>query len=112
MVLDQFETGRIRPHRLLAQNVKAGVGGFERDESALNAGAIYVFERGATGRWTQIAFVKASNPDAGDEFGGAVGAWGDTVVAGAQFERSASTGIDGNESDDSLANAGAVYVIR
>ena len=95
------------------QNSSAtGINGFEPDESSLNAGAVYLFERNAAGLWSQIAFVKASNTDPGDQFGGAVSADGDTVIAGAQFERSSSTGVNGIELDNSLTEAGAVYVIR
>lgn len=90
----------------------SGIDGFEQDSSALNAGAMYVFERDASGDWSQIAYVKASNPDPGDQFGGAVAAFGDTVVGGAQFEQSASRGINGTELNNSVPDAGAVYVIR
>jgi trimeric autotransporter adhesin len=89
-----------------------GINGDERDESARNAGAVYLFERNAAGQWAQIAYVKAANADPDDQFGGAVAASGDTLAAGAQFEQSRSTGVDGNASDNSLNGAGAVYVIR
>jgi len=56
--------------------------------------------------------VKASNADPGDAFGSAVDVDGDTLAAGAPFERSASRGINGNETDNSLDSSGAVYVIR
>lgn len=82
------------------------------DESALNAGALYVFERAADGTWSQIVYVKASNTDPGDAFGSALAADGDTVVAGAPFEDSADPGGLGTESDDSLPDAGAGYVLQ
>jgi len=89
-----------------------GIGGDEADTSKPNSGAAYVFERAANGTWSQIAYVKASNTDAGDEFGTSVATARDLLVIGARFEQSASPGIDGNEADNTLNEAGAVYVIR
>ncbi len=89
-----------------------GVDGEQLDESALNAGALYVFERAATGGWSQIAYLKASNSDPGDAFGTAVALDGDTVAAGAPFEDGGDTGVNGDDGDDSLGNAGAGFVIR
>jgi len=37
---------------------------------------------------------------------------GDSVVAGAPFEDGGDTGVGGDDGDDSLADAGAAYVIR
>lgn len=89
-----------------------GVNGDELDDSAAGSGAAYLFERAAVGSWQQIAYIKASNTDAGDEFGGAISLDGDTLAAGARAEGGASAGINGNESDNSVRSAGAVYVIR
>jgi hypothetical protein len=47
------------------------------------------------------AFVKASNPDPQDFFGGGVAITGNTLVAGATSEDSCATGINGNQSDNS-----------
>ncbi len=58
----------------------------------------------------QQAYLKASNTGAGDNFGWSVAVSGDTVVIGAINEDSAATGVDGNESDELAANAGAAYV--
>src|SRR5262245_56370396 len=58
----------------------------------------------------QVAYVKASNPDRADNFGQSVALSGDTLVVGAPSERSAATGINGNQADNSVARAGAVYV--
>ena len=55
---------------------------------------------------------QASNLDTDDEFADAAGFDGDTLVITAQGERSAGTGINGNEADDSLLSAGAGYVFR
>jgi len=58
----------------------------------------------------QEAYLKASNTDGGDNFGNAVAVWGDTVVVGAHWEESAAPGVNGDDSDNSLHRAGAVYV--
>jgi hypothetical protein len=86
-----------------------GVNGNQADSSAPDAGAVYVFVRSG-GTWTQQAYLKASNTDAGDLFGCAVSLDGDTLAVGAYSESSAATGINGNQVDNSAARAGAVYV--
>jgi hypothetical protein len=89
-----------------------GIGGDEADNSALGAGAVYLFQRDVMDTWTQQAYIKASNTGAGDDFGQslAMAANGDTLAIGAAWEDSNATGIDGNQVDDSAADAGAVYV--
>lgn len=79
------------------------------DETAPNAGAVYAFVR-EDGSWSQQVYLKASNTDAGDRFGNAVALAGDTLASGAPAERSAATGVDGNQADDTAAEAGATYV--
>jgi len=87
-----------------------GINGNQADDSAPKAGAAYVFTRsGAT--WVQQAYIKASNTGAGDRFGGAaLSADGSTLAVGAYSEASAATSINGNQTDNSAPNAGAVYV--
>jgi hypothetical protein len=88
-----------------------GVNGIgEADDSASQAGAVYVFTRSG-GVWSQQAYVKASNTDASDHFGQSVALDGNTLVVGALDESSNGTGVNGGaESDDSVTSAGAVYV--
>src|SRR5689334_13496528 len=59
-----------------------------------------------------IAYVKASNPGVGDEFGVrvALSADGSTMAVGAIFESSGATGVDGDQRDESAPASGAVYV--
>ena len=45
-----------------------GIGGNQADNSAIDSGAVYVFTR-AGSSWSQQAYFKASNTDAGDGFG-------------------------------------------
>ncbi len=86
-----------------------GVNGNQADNSALEAGAAYVFVRSA-GVWGQQAYLKASNTGAGDQFGNSVAVSGDTILVGASQEDSSATGVDGNPADNSAADSGAAYV--
>jgi len=86
-----------------------GVDGNQSDHSAWNAGAAYVFVRNGT-TWTQQAYLKASNTDQGDGFGTRVSVSGDTLVVAANGESSNATGVDGDQTDNSVSWAGAAYV--
>ena len=86
-----------------------GVNGSQTDNSALAAGAAYVFLRNGN-VWTQQAYLKASNTDTGDSFGRSVAVSGDTIVVGADGEASSATGVNGNQTDNSALAAGAAYV--
>jgi hypothetical protein len=86
-----------------------GVNGNQDDNSRADSGAAYVFVRSGT-TWTQQAYLKASNPGTGDQFSWTVDISGDTVVVGSQSEDSVATGVNGDGSDDSATNSGAVYV--
>jgi hypothetical protein len=86
-----------------------GVNGNQADNTAASSGAAYVFARSGT-TWTQQAYLKASNAGAGDSFGLSVGLSEDTVVVGAYAERSAATGVNGNQADNTAAGSGAAYV--
>ena len=90
-------------------SIATGVGGNGADNSALDSGAAYVFIRSGT-TWTQQAYLKAANTDAGDSFGTSVAISGDTVVVGAPSEASIDTGPESNDGDDSAPDAGAAYV--
>jgi hypothetical protein len=86
-----------------------GINGNKDDNSARDAGAAYVFARtGAT--WAQQAYVKASNTEADDYFGYQVALSGDILAVGAGGEASNATGANGNQGDNSVSRAGAVYM--
>ena len=89
-----------------------GIGGNQADNSAVNAGAVYVFVRDGQDMWSQQAYVKSSNAGAEDQFGWSValGEEGSTLAVGARHEASSATGIGGNQADNSAVDAGAVYV--
>jgi hypothetical protein len=86
-----------------------GINGNQADETADNAGAVYVFVRSGT-TWRQQAYVKASNTQQSDLFGGTLALAGDTLIVGANGEDSAATSINGDQTDNSASFAGAVYV--
>ncbi|HPA19942.1 MAG TPA: choice-of-anchor D domain-containing protein [Verrucomicrobiae bacterium] len=86
-----------------------GVNGDGTNNGTLSAGAAYVFVREGT-NWSQRAYLKASNTGASDLFGYSVAASGDTAVIGAYYEDSNATGINGNQSNNSLGDSGAAYV--
>jgi len=86
-----------------------GVGGDQGNNSANDAGAAYVFVRTGT-NWSEQAYLKASNPEALDQFGNAVAIAGDTIVVGAISESSNATGVNGNQSNNSAGSSGSAYV--
>lgn len=59
-----------------------------------------------------IGYLKASNTNAGDEFGRAVSlsADGNTLAVGVYGESSSATGVNGNQYDNATIISGAVYV--
>ncbi|MFT7670895.1 MAG: hypothetical protein ACI8X5_003608 [Planctomycetota bacterium] len=88
-----------------------GIDGNQFNNSASGAGAAYVFVRSGSS-WTQAAYLKASNTGGLDLFGQSVAASGDTVVVGANQEDSSAAGIDGDQSNNSAPESGAVYFIH
>ncbi len=85
-----------------------GVNGNQTNNSATDSGAAYVFVRSGT-NWSQQAYLKASNTGGNDVFGWKVAVSGDTVVVGAPNEASNTTGVNGNQSNNSASFAGAAY---
>ena len=97
-----------------ASNERSGATGINGDQNenlAPSAGGVYVFRRMGS-LWEQQAYVKASNTDAGDFFGDEVSlsADGNTLAVGARNETSGATGINGDQADNSVDIAGAVYL--
>jgi len=89
-----------------------GVDGDQTDDGSPYSGAAYVFVRspGSPATWSQQAYLKASNTDTGDQFGGSVAVFDDTVVVGATEEDSSTTGVNGNQADNGGFSSGAAYV--
>ena len=88
-----------------------GVNASAKGTPVYDSGAVYVFTRRG-GSWIQQAYIKASHPGMSDHFGDTVSlsADGNTMAVAAHWQSSAAKGINGNESDTSIAQAGAVYV--
>ncbi len=93
-------------------SLSTGINGDQEDNTSTDSGAVYVFGR-AESLWTQQAYLKASNTDAGDGFGASLSLSenGDVLAVGATSEASNATGINGNEFDNTAAS-GAAYVFR
>lgn len=88
-----------------------GINGDQADNSANGSGAVYIFARSNTD-WSQQAYLKASNTEANDNFGLniALANDGNTLAVGAIAESSSATGIDGDQSNNSASESGAVYI--
>lgn len=71
-----------------------------------DAGAAYIYERGSDNKWKQVQKIVASDRQAGANFGWSVGISGNTIVAGAIYERFDATGR--NEA----IGEGAAYVFE
>jgi hypothetical protein len=88
-----------------------GINPDPKNFSAPESGAVYVFIRTA-GTWSQHAYLKAPNSDEYDQFGSGVAMSGDgsvlAVASGA--EDGGSNRVDGDQRDNSLRDAGAVFV--
>jgi hypothetical protein len=84
--------------------------GIEDQQTDTSSGAAAVFVRTGTS-WQQQAYIKPSNPSAGDQFGIrlALSRDGNTLVVGAQTEDGSAQGVNGPQNDDAV-EAGAVYV--
>lgn len=89
-----------------------GINRNQSDNTALNAGAVYIYRRNAE-TWQQQAYIKTSNTDASDQFGISLSLSGDggTLAVGATRDDSSDKGITvlGNMNNDSV-DSGAVYV--
>lgn len=88
-----------------------GIGGDESNNLAGGSGAVYVFSRSGM-NWSQQAYVKASNTETGDQFGShvALASDGNTLAVGANGEDSMTTGVGGDQDDNSTSDSGAVYL--
>ena len=88
-----------------------GVDSLENNNST-DTGAVYVFTRRGDD-WSQQAYIKASNSGDDDEFGTPVSLSddGNTLAVGADNEDGNSTGVGGEQNNNST-NTGAVYVFN
>jgi FG-GAP repeat protein len=88
-----------------------GINGDMKDTTAEDSGAVYIYTRSGD-TWSPAAYVKAPNTKPAAEFGIAVAlnADGKMLAVGATKENSAAKGVNGNQKDMSMVNAGAAYV--
>jgi hypothetical protein len=95
-----------------------GVNGDQFGPLISNSGAAYVFTR-TQGTWSQEAYLKASNPQLGGNFGFSVAVEGDTIAVGSIGESSSAAGVNPTlaadgitpaQSDRSVDTSGAAYV--
>ena len=73
------------------------------------AGAVYLYERDAEGKYQPGNVLTASASQSGDMFGRGIALQGDSLLVGAPGERSAARGIGGRESG-TLEESGAAYL--
>ncbi|MEW8086975.1 MAG: FG-GAP repeat protein [Candidatus Thiodiazotropha endolucinida] len=90
-----------------------GVDGDQLGDSSGSSGAVFLFVREGTS-WRQQAYIKSSNSDMEDDFGGslALSSNGDVLAVGALSEDSAAIGVNGNQADNSAEDSGAVYLFE
>lgn len=98
-----------------------GINGDATINSIVQSGAAYLFKKNVSGDWLQISYIKPNNTDgnsgangfySGDNFGSAISISSDGAVLaiGAGLEKSDSNVINEGSDDNSLTNAGAVYL--
>lgn len=88
-----------------------GVDGDQLNNNAPNAGAVYTFTRKAD-IWSQESYIKASNSDPNDNFGLIIklNSKGNVLAVSSPYEQSNAMGIDGDDTNNSLHQVGAVYL--
>ena len=93
------------------ESAATAIGGDQADNSADNAGAVFMFLR-ANEEWSQETYIKASNSEKGDYFGGFLTMSGDanTLAVSASHEQSSAVGIGGDQADNLAFQSGAVYL--
>ncbi|MCH9659465.1 MAG: FG-GAP repeat protein [Bacteroidetes bacterium] len=94
-------------------SVSGGINGNQSNNSATNSGAVYLFVKSGT-TWIQQAYIKPFFPNVSDHFGEVVALSedGSRLVVGAPLEDGGSIGVNGNQFDNSVQNAGAAFVYR
>ncbi|MEW8032517.1 MAG: hypothetical protein AB2540_13235 [Candidatus Thiodiazotropha endolucinida] len=88
-----------------------GVDGDQTDNGAPWSGAVYIFDRDGSD-WQQQAYIKASNTDERDEFGGTIALSDDGTILAvtARYERSDAVGIGGDQGNMLTFYKGAAYL--
>jgi hypothetical protein len=81
------------------------------------SGSAFVLSRSASRLWSDPVswtYVKASNAEAGDQFGFCVSLCGNgkVLAVGAPFEDSDAIGVNGNQTNNNVLDSGAAYVFQ
>lgn len=95
----------------LESSYAQGMDGDQQNNIATASGAAYLFTNYGQ-YWAQQVYLKAPNTGSEDRFGQAISLSADatTLAIGALQEESQAFGINGDQTDDTAANAGAVYL--
>ena len=90
-----------------------GINGNQSDNSTRGNGAVYVFTRSGT-NWSQQAYIKTSYAGSHDFFGVmlSLSADGNKLAVGSQTDWSNATGINGDQTNNTVMRSGAVYVFN
>jgi len=86
-----------------------GINGDQENNDAFDSGAVYIFHRDDDAGWHQQSYIKASNSEEGDYFGRGVALSDDgaTLAVGADQEDSATTSVNGAQSNNDAISSGA-----
>lgn len=96
---------------LYEQGSSSGVDGDQTRNDLDASGAVYVIRREGT-RWSQEAYLKASNPGVRDFFSWSMSLDGDRLSVGAIAEASDARHVGGDEGNDRAISSGAVYLFE
>ncbi len=106
-----FDGNRIAVGASREASAGTGLGANQADNSSPFTGAAYTFVRSGS-TWVQESYIKSSNAEFGDGFGAGIALEGDNLVVGAQGEGSNATGVNGDQTNNSLPYSGAAYAFR
>lgn len=84
----------------------------DKDERQLRAGTQLSNQTVLSGTLGFTDYIKPFNTDPGDQFGFRMDLSGNVLVVGAALEDSDGLGPDGNPTNNTIVNSGAVYVFR
>lgn len=97
LVADDGDTNQFLGFSVAIAGDIAVVGAQGDDENGYESGAAYVFTRSDAG-WSQEAKLTANDAEAGDQFGGSIALFGETILVGARRD------------DDNGDESGAAYL--
>jgi hypothetical protein len=96
----------------LEDSASREINGDQLDNSAVDAGAAWVYRRNSDGTWALEAYLKPDNLDELDFFGQNFGLSGDLLAVAANGEASGDTGVGGDSASNDAPSSGAVYLFQ